>query len=421
MLSVTPIVKVENLSKQYRIGTKSAGYTTLRESLTDALRSPFATLRRKTNTNDRIWALRDVSFTVMPGEAVGIIGQNGAGKSTLLKILSRIVEPTAGRVELRGRVGSLLEVGTGFHPELTGRENIFLNGAILGMTRKEITKRFDEIVEFANLEKFLDTPVKRYSTGMHMRLAFSVAAHFDPEILLVDEVLAVGDAEFQKKCLKRMGDVASEGRTVLLVSHNLGAIKSLCSRAVYVKEGRVAADDTPEKVIPEYIGLTDDNRIPEVDFSNDPKAVGEEARIISVRLKRLDGGSPSVIPAECSFLIEIDHEWLKPVPHGRVSLEIRTGTHQKVFVSRDDDHPDLRGFPRRPGRYRARCLVPDHLLNHGDYLISAFISIPGVKWCVMLDNVVNFSIDALSGLGAEDGGARPGLVLPLLKWELERY
>jgi lipopolysaccharide transport system ATP-binding protein len=242
------VIKVENLSKQYRIGARE-GYRTFRETLVDAVKAPLQGLFRAFNRrsavggrssgNDTIWALKDVSFEVKQGEVVGIIGRNGAGKSTLLKILSRITEPTEGRVELRGRVGSLLEVGTGFHPELTGHENIYLYGAILGMDRWEITRKFDEIVAFAEIEKFIDTPVKKYSSGMYMRLAFAVAAHLEPEILLVDEVLAVGDTTFQKKCLGKMGEVSSEGRTVLFVSHNMAAVQQLCARGMVLAEGKV--------------------------------------------------------------------------------------------------------------------------------------------------------------------------------------
>jgi lipopolysaccharide transport system ATP-binding protein len=235
-----PIIQVHNLSKQFRIG-RSEPYRTLREAIVRAVRAPFRRSGNGSNGSDTtIWALRDVSFDVEQGEVVGIIGRNGAGKSTLLKILSRITEPTTGHVDLHGRVGSLLEVGTGFHPELSGRENVFLNGAILGMTRAEITRKFDEIAAFSEIERFLDTPVKRYSSGMYMRLAFAVAAHLDPEILIVDEVLAVGDAAFQKKCLGKMSDVASHGRTVLFVSHNMPAVRSLCTRAIVLEEGRVA-------------------------------------------------------------------------------------------------------------------------------------------------------------------------------------
>jgi lipopolysaccharide transport system ATP-binding protein len=254
------VIQVNNLSKQYRIGARE-GYKTFRESLADAARAPFqgiakvfypqsATRNPQSNT---IWALKDVSFEVKEGEVMGIIGRNGAGKSTLLKILSQITEPTKGRVELRGRVGSLLEVGTGFHPELTGHENTYLYGAILGMDRREVTRKFDEIVAFAEIEKFVDTPVKRYSSGMYMRLAFAVAAHLETEILLVDEVLAVGDTDFQKKCLGKMGDVAHEGRTVLFVSHNMTTIQTLCGRCLLLRGGRIASDGISSQVVAEYL------------------------------------------------------------------------------------------------------------------------------------------------------------------------
>jgi len=242
-------VKAEGLGKQYLLGTALA-HTTLREAIVHRLRHPFAEPRPRGQT---VWALRDVSFELDAGEVVGIIGPNGAGKSTLLKILSRITEPTTGRVLLHGRVGSLLEVGTGFHSELTGRENIYLSGAILGMRRREIVRKFDEIVAFAEVERFLDTPVKRYSSGMYLRLAFAVAAHLEPEILLVDEILAVGDAAFQRKCLGKMGDVAQEGRTVLFVSHNMAAVEALCRRCLLLEAGRVTADGEPAAVIERYL------------------------------------------------------------------------------------------------------------------------------------------------------------------------
>lgn len=233
-----PIIRVEGLSKLYYLGGSGAAYSTLRETVMEVARKPMRYLRRN-NNSEALWALKDVSFEVMPGDVVGIVGRNGAGKSTLLKVLSRIVEPTTGRVELYGRVASLLEVGTGFHPELTGRENIYLNGSILGMTRQEIERKFDEIVAFAEVEKFIDTPVKRYSSGMYVRLAFAVAGHLEPEILVVDEVLAVGDAAFQKKCLGKMRDVASMGRTVIFVSHNMAAVSQLCTKAMVLWEGKV--------------------------------------------------------------------------------------------------------------------------------------------------------------------------------------
>src|SRR6267154_1766987 len=235
------IIKAEQLGKQYRLGTRDAAYTTVREALVSAARAPLRILSRNNSRKEQtIWSLRDVSFEIGAGEVVGIIGRNGAGKSTLLKILSRITEPTTGRIELHGRVASLLEVGTGFHPELSGRENVFLNGAILGMTKPEIRRKFDEIVAFAEIEKFIDTPVKRYSSGMYVRLAFAVAAHLEPEILIVDEVLAVGDIHFQKKCLGRMSEIQRGGRTVLFVSHSMGAISYLCRKGVVLDGGKLA-------------------------------------------------------------------------------------------------------------------------------------------------------------------------------------
>ena len=256
-----PAIRVENLGKEYQIGARENGYKTFREAISETVTSPLRRFKRlsgRAHQRERFWALKDVSFDVQPGEAVGIIGRNGAGKSTLLKILSRITEPTTGRAKIHGRVGSLLEVGTGFHPELTGRENVFLNGAVLGMSRSEIKRKFDEIVDFSGVETFLDTPVKRYSTGMRVRLAFAVAAHLEPEILIVDEVLAVGDAEFQKKCLGKMGDVATGGRTVLFVSHNMAALEALCNRCILLSHGRVVANGETFDVVGSYRASTVD-------------------------------------------------------------------------------------------------------------------------------------------------------------------
>ncbi|MFQ5353650.1 MAG: ABC transporter ATP-binding protein [Thermodesulfobacteriota bacterium] len=251
----TPIIEIDGISKSYLIG-KKVSYGSLREEIALALSAPFRRMGKRRSAGDgaeTVWALKDVSFDVKEGEVVGIIGKNGAGKSTLLKILSRITDPTGGRISMRGRIASLLEVGTGFHPELTGRENIFLNGALLGMNNVEIRKKFDEIVAFSEIEKFLDTPVKRYSSGMYVRLAFAVAAHLEPEILIVDEVLAVGDSAFQQKCLGKMGEVAEGGRTILFVSHNMAAMKKLCSRGVLLEGGRVAATGTVEDVTERYL------------------------------------------------------------------------------------------------------------------------------------------------------------------------
>jgi lipopolysaccharide transport system ATP-binding protein len=280
-------IKVTGLGKQYRIGSTKASYSTLRESIVDGATAPFRRVRQlvrgqaygAANLDEIIWALRDVSFTVNHGEVVGIIGRNGAGKSTLLKILSRITEPTEGEVRIRGRVGSLLEVGTGFHPELTGRENVYLNGAILGMMRHEIERKFDEIVDFAGVEKFIDTPVKHYSSGMGLRLGFAVAAHLEPEILVVDEVLAVGDFAFQKKCLGKMSDVANSGRTVLFVSHNMAAVQNLCTRCIRLNEGQLVDVGSPEEIIAQY--LTASATQSKVDLSQETNRKGDGAILIS--------------------------------------------------------------------------------------------------------------------------------------------
>lgn len=277
-----PALNVDNLGKRYRLGRSQGRYRTFRESMRDIIRAPLDHLRKlRGRPDEHVWALRDLSFSVSAGEVVGVIGRNGAGKSTLLKILSRIVEPTTGRVELYGRVGSLLEVGTGFHPELTGRENIYLNGAILGMKRQEINRQFDAIVTFAGVEKFLDTMVKHYSSGMYMRLAFSVAAHLNPEILLIDEVLAVGDASFQKKCLGKMGDVAKTGRTVLFVSHNMTAIESLCGRCIFLEDGRLRKEGPTAEIIAEYLTYNEDESSAVRALQSHPRRTGGSVPIMA--------------------------------------------------------------------------------------------------------------------------------------------
>lgn len=286
-----PIIKIENVSKQYKLGIKSAAYTTLRETVAKAARSPFGLFsRRKLDQENSFWALRDVSFEVEPGEIVGIIGRNGAGKSTLLKILARVTEPTSGRIELYGHANSLLEVGTGFHPELTGRENIFVNGAILGMKTSEIKRLFDEIVHFAEVENFLDTTVKHYSSGMYMRLAFSVAAHLNPDILVIDEVLSVGDAQFQKKCLGKVQDVARKGRTVLFVSHNMASVENLCGRGVVLEKGRLIFDGNQSDAISKYIESANKNISLDLN-ENENRSGSGELRVTRIEIKDLAGNS----------------------------------------------------------------------------------------------------------------------------------
>ena len=315
-------IRVEDLSKQYRIGSRSsASYRTLREALSEQAASLWSLLERRlrgkngqaparhqgANGSDRFWALKDVSFEVEPGEVVGIIGRNGAGKSTLLKILSRITEPTSGWCKFRGRIGSLLEVGTGFHPELTGRENVFLNGSILGMSRREINRKFDEIVEFAEIEHFLDTPVKRYSSGMYVRLAFAVAAHLEPEILLVDEVLAVGDAQFQKKCLGKMDLIAKGGCTVLFVSHQMSAVQRLCRQCLWLEKGHLRSYGAKDEVIDEYLA-ENDGQIQSghwIDLAEFPRSGGQEARFVRMRFRCPDSRMEDQPYPDGTFEIEL--------------------------------------------------------------------------------------------------------------------
>jgi lipopolysaccharide transport system ATP-binding protein len=374
---MAPVIRVENLGKCYRLNhTRSRGsfgYRSLREDVMRVLRSP---LRRWTNGHSAskkkdFWALREVGFQLESGETLGIVGRNGAGKSTLLKILSRITRPTTGRVELRGRVGSLLEVGTGFHPELTGRENIFLNGAILGMTRAEIARKFDQIVAFAEIEKFLDTPVKHYSSGMYVRLAFAVAAHLEPEILIVDEVLAVGDSEFQKKCMSKMGDVAGQGRTVLFVSHNMSAVQTLCKRAMLLERGQVKQIGTSRAVVTEYLKASD--AVVHTPLTDRHDRAGD-GRFRFEELRLLDAaGQPrgyAVTGEDCYVVLKLvtterDAALSSPLD---VAVVIRDGQGQKLtelttwFTN---------ASPRRVAEVRQLCCHVPHLpLLAGQYRID---------------------------------------------------
>jgi lipopolysaccharide transport system ATP-binding protein len=348
-------ISVTGLSKRYRLGPAArAPYRTFRESVSLATRAAARRLRGKgREPQTDLWALRDVSFDVRPGEVLGIVGRNGAGKSTLLKMLSRIVAPTEGEITVRGRVGSLLEVGTGFHPELTGRENIYLNGAILGMSRREIERKFDQIVAFSEVEKFLDTPVKRYSSGMYMKLAFAVASHLEPEILLVDEVLAVGDAQFQKKCLGKMGEVSRHGRTVLFVSHNMAAVKSLCTRAVLIDAGRLAADGDVDGVVNRYLsGGTDMPRTGVIgaEAARLQDAPGE-ATFRSVRLTDVAGGETTQLYFGQPFQVEFVCDLHKDLPDGHFEVSISTtdGVQVTSCTTRDGGRGPL---PLAKGRHR---------------------------------------------------------------------
>lgn len=405
-----PIISVEGLGKKYTIRHEGQGrYRALREEI---FKLPQRLLQRKHQDKEEFWALKDVSFNIMPGDRVGIIGRNGAGKSTLLKLLSRITEPSTGKITLRGRVASLLEVGTGFHPELTGRENIFLNGAILGMSRAEVRRKFDEIVDFAGVEKFLDTPVKRYSSGMYVRLAFAVAAHLEPEILIVDEVLAVGDAEFQKKCLGKMEQVGKEGRTVLFVSHNMAAIKHLCSRAMLFSSGKNVYDSNDiQSIVDKYLNT------PQYAVSRWSKDSNKEL-------------SPFFDPTEFYIDNDINHKSHKITIKGNIKkynpgLQIGIG----VFDSQNNllfwsCHTDIveKEFPRlTSGKHSFSVDLPDHFLNKGSYRIDLFIAIFKQEW---ISKPGDTSISIYLEVGEVTSESpywiqtRESLLAPLFKWDI---
>ena len=369
---------------------------------------------------EQFWALRDVSFEVKRGEVLGIIGRNGAGKSTLLKILSRITEPDSGRAVVRGRVASLLEVGTGFHPELTGRENIFLNGAILGMTRAEIRKKFDEIVAFAEVERFLDTPVKRYSSGMYVRLAFAVAAHLEPEILIIDEVLAVGDVEFQKKSLGKMQSVASkENRTVLFVSHNLRAVETLCSRAILLGSGTCAMQGDSRSVVARYLAsdqLSDGARI----WTEKDAPGNDKLRLLAVRLVAVDGTPRSSLDSDSDFWVELEFVVRGQSPNLCVGFDLTNAEGVTVFRTYQTDKPTSEWPKVNIGRNRWRCKIPNGLLNGGEFFINPRISIHNVAWIVHEEASVRFRLRLSHGVSplwnSLSEASRPGVVAPILDW-----
>jgi lipopolysaccharide transport system ATP-binding protein len=381
-------IRVEGLGKQYRIGGPRLRYHTLRESLVQTLAAPWRAWRRLGAEDDRLfWALRDVSFEVNRGDVMGITGRNGAGKSTLLKILSRITEPTTGEVELHGRVGSLLEVGTGFHQELTGRENVYLNGAILGMRREEITHKFDEIVTFAEVERFIDTPVKHYSSGMYMRLAFAVAAHLEPEILIVDEVLAVGDAQFQSKCLGKMGEVARGGRTVLFVSHNMGAIKTLTNRCCYLAGGQLALDGSPDAAIAEYLGEIPSRSGAVVDISyyrRGPSPYGDDVLLRDVYASTPEMRRAHVITASESISINVVIETKRVVSGACVSVVLFNARQERVALLFSYDQGVRINMAK--GTHTIRCTLPSLPLSPGDYYVDAGIAqaAHALSWDVVL-------------------------------------
>lgn len=398
-------IRVEGLSKKYRIGERQP-YMSLRESFTNAIRRPFSGGRARKET---FWALKDVSFEIDEGQVLGVIGRNGAGKSTLLKILSRITGPTAGRAEIHGRIGSLLEVGTGFHPELSGRENIFLNGAILGMRRAEIIQKFDEIVAFAEIDRFLDTPVKRYSSGMYVRLAFAVAAHLETEILLVDEVLAVGDSEFQKKCLGKMGELSQGGRTVVFVSHNMGAISTLTGRSLWLQDGEIRSFGNTREVVETYISLG-------YKSSRVWTAKEESEHPIQILHAEVEPES-AVLDVRKGFQIRIDYVVRSPLHGAVVSAIVHATDHTPILSTEDADTEPTLLASRKPGFYRTAVHIPGDWLAAGTYLLRLH--------CGVVNHAIYDDISALQFDLTETGNPnlrshKRAFILPYLPWTTER-
>ncbi|MGA9532507.1 MAG: ABC transporter ATP-binding protein [Anaerolineales bacterium] len=412
-------IRVQDLGKQYRIGSMPSGYRTLRDSIANAARR-FRSGEARSD-QETIWALREISFDVERGQALGIIGRNGAGKTTLLKILSRVTEPTEGRAEIHGRVGSLLEVGTGFHPELTGRENIYLNGAILGMKRAEIDQKFDEIVTFAEVERFIDTPIKRYSSGMNLRLAFSVAAHLEPEILVVDEVLAVGDAEFQRKCVGKMSDVAKQGRTVLFVSHDMSAILRLTEEAIVIEKGRIAMRADSGAAVDYYMtsGMSEAG---EKNWLEDEPGVAAAAPFKPIALRVLNHVTqPSeVVLASEPFTVEFEYELQEDITGLRVGIYLLTSRGEPVFTSFDTDDPvAYQRYGVRPaGHYSSRCRVPANLLNSGRFVLGVNASAFRIRSYFTDEHALPFTVDATGAPGSQWAERRRGPVRPALEWEI---
>ncbi len=418
-------IQVKGISKRYKIGSAQQRADTLRDLITNQVQrigQSFSRGGRARKSADTIWALKDITFDVRQGQALGIVGRNGAGKSTLLKILSRVTDPTEGYGEMRGRVGSLLEVGTGFHPELTGRENIFLNGAILGMTRKEILARFDEIVDFSEVAQFIDTPVKRYSSGMYLRLAFAVAAHLEPEILVVDEVLAVGDADFQRKCLGKMGDVAQQGRTVLFVSHNMSSILRLTEETLVLEKGKVLLRAPSAEAVDFYLnrGLS---KLGERFWEEDEvPASAAPFRPLAIRVRAKDGAVSDTVRSVEPFTIEIEYALSEDLTGLRVGFYLMSTRGEPIFTSFDTDSSELfQAFPARgKGTYTSRCVIPANTLNEGRFVLGVNASSYHIRRYFQDEQALTFSVDASGAPGTHWPEPRPGGGRPVLDWNIER-
>lgn len=407
-----PAIIVDNVSKKFRVVTSSSSYGRLSEVVANVGKR-VARLGRAEPANeaDTFWALKDVSFEVPVGEAIGLIGHNGAGKSTLLKVISRITRPTSGRVGVAGRVGSLLEVGTGFHPELTGRENIFVNGAVLGMRRHEVSAKLDEIVAFAEVDRFLDTPVKRYSSGMKMRLAFAVAAHLDPEVMLVDEVLAVGDAAFQKKCLGKMGDVAGSGRTIVFVSHNMLAVRKLCQRAVWLDRGQIKQEGAVEDVAKAYSASFEGDRA-EVEWGDEDAPSGQGMRLLKVAVTPERVGSRMDVNSPVELHVEFELEQPGLVT---VGLLVSTAEHVPAFFSRSPNETDVQAA----GRHHLVATIPGKLLNDGLYTLGVWLMRDETEVAIREEHVVAFRIEEDVETRAGGLSQHMGVVRPALHWRME--
>ena len=424
-------IKVENLSKRYRIGLKEKTNDTFAGALGSILKSPFGNIKKlkkltkfddENSCDDIIWAVKDVSFEVKKGEVMGIIGANGAGKSTLLKILAQITHPTSGRVELNGRIASLLEVGTGFHPELTGRENIYLNGTILGMTKKEINRKFDQMIDFSGVEKFIDTPVKRYSSGMRVRLAFSVAAHLEPEILLIDEVLAVGDAEFQKKCLGKMEDISKKGRTILFVSHNMAAVQNICARCILIDEGTIMIDDDAETVIATYLNVFDEQVLKS--FCNEFSLINihDKVSLNSVRLIDPEGNEINTIKNSEKMGIEIiytETSFNKPIiPSVNVY-----NNHGKILFS-SVRRGQYKTDGNTSGRNKFILWFPSNFFSNGIFNVGISLFSPSPmssERIIQTDKILSFKVEdkGLTGIIGVRGSDVPTSLRPQFEWTYE--
>jgi len=403
-------IEVQNIWKEYAVGKHRF------PTLSDMVRN---LIRRNKIRADRFWALKEIDLNINEGEVVGIIGRNGAGKSTLLKLLSRITYPTEGRIILRGQVASLIEVGTGFHPELTGRENIMLNGTILGMTRQQIRSRMDDIMAFADIGKFIDTPVKHYSSGMFVRLGFAVAAHLEPDILVVDEVLSVGDMSFQQRCLGRMKDVAQSGRTVLFVSHNMGAVSSLCSRVVLLNEGQIVKDGNVEEVVDEYVRLNSTVQSPQ-DWQKAPDNSDQKVRLLDAHVE-VDGETLSHVPINRSFQIQIAFETREPALSVFTNYQVihANGTPLLSVINWPSASvaPDpMAGKPLQPGRYMVTASFPANYFNEGSFIVNVILLDEHAKRVLSIDRALQFTIVDTGDMRKEYSGTWMGMVRPRLPW-----